>query len=1136
MTSLLPPLLLRRLLLLRRRLPLQYTRPRPAPLDVPAVVNLGSRAAPYYHADGFFPAAFRRNIRVLAPSCRLPPSKWALRRLTAGEWSNVFDFPVIPPWGPLFTPSPSTVPGKLLSSALEAALALLTGGGPLFSLSSEVPVTRFTPPAYDEGIVGDRYENYTAADMGVLEQDLNLAERRKWARYLDQFFPPRIYPASSKKGVERKDWEAAYRGSSAQPRAPTKVKWSKPLVADSALTHATDITASKVPQPALKAENDGDRKRREQKATKADDALVPEYLWLEQADQSGEWAAQGYVGAEMLQHRMLVFWKRKILREGIALLAHSAIQRDSPARWVQMSPLGFYSWTMQGRVKYKREWQAWMGRKTEETRAVIDALKRALRSTWWEWKDGSAPFYWRWPTFYRRTIREGLKVYFIKDPPRNLKPQRHEKDQEVREKVRAKLAKVRDRRYIGPGRVESLTSYFSVPKGEADIRMVYDGTASGLNDSIWVPSFGVPTIRTHLRMIGPSSWMADLDVGEMFLNFFLHEALRALAGVDLTPYFGEGKRRVWETWQRAAMGLKSSPYQATQALEVAEEVIKGNRHDQENVFRWDRVELNLPGAETYDPTKAWVMKLRVDGTLAADFVTYVDDVRPVGGTIQEAWRAAQKIGKTLTYLGVQSASRKRRSGSQSPGAWAGTLVETDGQNVWVTVSQEKWDKVKRILSETQDRLSQGGEGVQLNRKQLERDRGFLNYVVQTFPCMTPYLIGYHMTIDSWRPGRDEEGWRQAEPSEGVAAFEEARMEESSEGPEFVRPVPRFRDDLSALQRLTAAEVPLRMRARARKAAGAFYGFGDASRAGFGASIKMGDELWVEYGNWSREVRESSTSNWRELSNLVSMLKKVMVDGQLIGAEIFIFTDNSTAEAAFSKGTSKSRKLFELVLELKVLEVERDVHIHLIHVSGKRMIHQGTDGLSRADKSTGVMAGEDMLTFIPLHHSAVDRCPALLSELKLRLDSKTVRWISPSDWYEHSTHRDVNFWFPPPAATDVVAEQLMKARHKRPHQLSVVIVPRLFTGRWRRRLGKCTDGSWVLRVEQFWPLTEFFEPLLIFVAFPYRSEAPKFECRSALLEELGGILSGEDMSKEADVRRWNFLCQFLCGPRPFSGLS
>ncbi len=57
-----------------------------------------------------------------------------------------------------------------------------------------------------------------------------------------------------------------------------------------------------------------------------------------------------------------------------------------------------------------------------------------------------------------------------------------------------KISKVRKRRYVEPGKVSALTSFFAVPKGVDDIRMVCDGTKLGLNDNIWVPRFPLPTI------------------------------------------------------------------------------------------------------------------------------------------------------------------------------------------------------------------------------------------------------------------------------------------------------------------------------------------------------------------------------------------------------------------------------------------------------------------------------------------------------------------------------------------------------------------------------------------------------------------------------------------------------------------
>ncbi len=49
----------------------------------------------------------------------------------------------------------------------------------------------------------------------------------------------------------------------------------------------------------------------------------------------------------------------------------------------------------------------------------------------------------------------------------------------------------------------------------------------------------------------------------------------------------------------------------------------------------------------------------------------------------------------------------------------------------------------------------------------------------------------------------------------------------------------------------------------------------------------------------------------------------------------------------------------LILRLRVLEMKTGMILHLVHVSGKRMITQGTDGLSRGDHSSGVMKGLDM---------------------------------------------------------------------------------------------------------------------------------------------------------------------------------
>jgi hypothetical protein len=276
---------------------------------------------------------------------------------------------------------------------------------------------------------------------------------------------------------------------------------------------------------------------------------------------------------------------------------------DEGRRWGLKDGNDCYAWTSHGRDQYIKLWQNRLITTLVDIVPASDAIARSATSTWWTWDDGSTPFHWRWPAHYRKVIRDGLKVYFQKDPPRYRTAQQDVANKGIKKKIKEKLAKVRKKGYIAPGFVESLTAFFGVPKGDDDIRLVYDGSVSRLNLTIWVPRFFLPTIRTHLRAVDENTYMADVDIGEMFLNFILHKNLRSLAGVDLIHYFeDETEGALWEAWTRAAMGLRSSPFQCVQGMGIAEEVIRGNRHDPANVFRWHSVVLNLPGSEEYDRT------------------------------------------------------------------------------------------------------------------------------------------------------------------------------------------------------------------------------------------------------------------------------------------------------------------------------------------------------------------------------------------------------------------------------------------------------------------------------------------------------------------------------------------------------
>jgi len=71
------------------------------------------------------------------------------------------------------------------------------------------------------------------------------------------------------------------------------------------------------------------------------------------------------------------------------------------------------------------------------------------------------------------------------------------------------------------------------------------------------------------------------------------------------------------------------------------------------------------------------------------------------------------------------------------------------------VSQEKWDKTKRLIREMADMVEQDC----LPLARLLQIRGFLMYVVRTYPWINPYMKGLHLTIDSWRPFRGPDGFK-----------------------------------------------------------------------------------------------------------------------------------------------------------------------------------------------------------------------------------------------------------------------------------------------------------------------------------------------------------------------------------------
>jgi hypothetical protein len=402
----------------------------------------------------------------------------------------------------------------------------------------------------------------------------------------------------------------------------------------------------------------------------------------------------------------------------------------------------------------------------------LDAIHRASNASFWDWSDGSTVFFWRWPEELQDELRDGMQVWFRKqDLPTFWGRQRWPTDEKERSQLKEKIGKVLSRRYVSEGYVSSLTGFFAVPKGTDDIRVVYDATRSGLNDAIWAPNFFLPTIDSVLSRADENTYFGDIDVGEMFLNYFLDSRLRPRAGVDVTELASAFKvnlkpgQRWILRWERSLMGVRSSPFNCVRIYLLGEEIIRGDRHATSNPFRWDYVVMNLPGTKGYDPTKPWMFLYDAKNRrMAAFVVSYVDDLRTGSQGGQEDGDAVvHLVASKLNYLGQQDAARKRGFASRKPGAWAGAVVEAElGDGLYVTVSQDKWDKVRGILKRYMAAITEPEDGkgdVWLEKKTLERDVGFLVHVFMTYSNLRPFLKGFYLTLNGWRSDRNKEGWK-----------------------------------------------------------------------------------------------------------------------------------------------------------------------------------------------------------------------------------------------------------------------------------------------------------------------------------------------------------------------------------------
>ena len=243
-------------------------------------------------------------------------------------------------------------------------------------------------------------------------------------------------------------------------------------------------------------------------------------------------------------------------------------------------------------------------------------------------------------------------------------------------------------------------------------------------------------------------------------------------------------------------------------------------------------------------------------------------------------------------------------------------------------------------------------------------------------------------------------------------------------------------------------------------------FGDGSGTGTGGTIQLpsqGLQMWKAV--WSPQVY-SFSSNWKEISTLRLTLENIHDRAPLTvrNTTVFYFTDNSTTYWVVNGGSSKSDRLHGQLEHIRKWEDKLQCHLAVVHVPGRVIITEGTDGLSRGiwlSPFHDQIPRDELLPaiFAPLHPD-----PALALHyysLHVRAHHDTIPDYPSIPWERWDMARwdrawstipvlgRGTVWFPPPElARNVITHVLDRYTEAPLTTTALFFVPRVVPAFWK----------------------------------------------------------------------------------------
>jgi hypothetical protein len=167
--------------------------------------------------------------------------------------------------------------------------------------------------------------------------------------------------------------------------------------------------------------------------------------------------------------------------------------------------------------------------------------------------------------------------------------------------------------------------------------------------------------------------------------------------------------------------------------------------------------------------------------------------------------------------------------------------------------------------------------------------------------------------------------------------------------------------------------------------------------------------------------------------------------------VFYFTDDSGVYWIAAAGSSRAVHLHRLIVEIRLLEIELDCLLQVIHVPGLVLIQQGTDGLSRGIWMSALHSLMDEARLLQAIFDPVSFDPCLVWEFLPSSSHRAQSWIHKSwngPWDPKACLNQLTVWCPPPEMARQLLSFLLNTWVERPYTTSALLfVPRTVIGMW-----------------------------------------------------------------------------------------